>query len=91
MACIYTRNLTYSLSNLYFLKARFGSVRSQGSMNMMAFLESRKLDKETRDMLLKYDQDGDGRFSKDEVVEIICDLKSTKQHNDLLEASAKFY
>ena len=88
---IFRVNLTISLVSLSQQETTRPIVTSQKSVTMEYFLESRNLDKETKALLLKYDEDGNGRFSKDEVVEIICDLKSAKQHNDLLEASAKFY
>jgi hypothetical protein len=61
------------------------------SVSMELFLETRSLDKETASMLLKYDQDGNGRFSKDEVVSIILDLKETKRTNETLDASNKLF
>ena len=42
-------------------------------------------------MLLKYDRDGDGAFSKDEVVSIIIDLKQEHIDNDRLSATNKLY
>jgi hypothetical protein len=58
---------------------------------MEGFLETRNLDKETASLLLKYDQDGNGRFSKDEVVSIILELKETKRTNETLGASSKLF
>jgi hypothetical protein len=65
--------------------------QSMNSLTMANFLETRKLDKETESMLLKYDEDGNGHFSKDEVVSIIHDLKETKRTNQALNASNKFF
>jgi hypothetical protein len=42
-------------------------------------------------LLLKYDRDGNGHFSKDEVVSIILDLKETKRTNEALDASKKLF
>jgi hypothetical protein len=63
----------------------------ENSVSMEFFLETRSLDKETASMLLKYDQDGNGRFSKDEVVSIILDLKETKRTNESLDSSNKLF
>jgi hypothetical protein len=61
---------------------------SEKSMSMEYFLETWNLDKETASMLLKYDQDGNGHFSKNEVVSIVLDLKETKKTNESLDASS---
>jgi len=61
------------------------------SLTMEYFLESRNLDKVTEQMLLKYDRDGDGAFSKDEVVSIIIDLRQEHVDNDKLSATNKLY
>jgi hypothetical protein len=61
------------------------------SMTMEYFLESRNLDKITEEMLRKYDKDGDGAFSKDEVVSIIIDLRQEHVDNDKLSATNKLY
>jgi hypothetical protein len=58
---------------------------------MEYFLETTHLDKATTSMLLKYDEDGNGHFSKDEVVSIILDLKATKMTNEALDASKKLF
>jgi hypothetical protein len=64
---------------------------SEKSVTMEYFLETTHLDKETAAMLLKYDKDGNGRFSKDEVVSIILDLKDTQRTNESLDASKKLF
>jgi hypothetical protein len=56
---------------------------------MEYFLESSHLDSATADMLRKYDRDGNGSFSKDEVVAIILDLREAMQSNEMLGASNK--
>jgi hypothetical protein len=58
---------------------------------MADFLETRNLDKDTESLLLKYDEDGNGRFSKDEVVSIILDLKETKRTNETLDTSNRLF
>lgn len=64
-------------------RMRADMIRRQ-SMTMEYFLESRKLDQATADMLLKYDADGNGVFSKDEVAAIIIDLRDAMHHNEEL-------
>lgn len=59
------------------------------SVTMEYFLESSHLDTATADMLKKYDRDGNGSFSKDEVVAIILDLREAMQSNEMLGASNK--
>lgn len=59
------------------------------SVTMEYFLESSHLDNATADMLKKYDRDGNGSFSKDEVVAIILDLREAMQSNEMLGASNK--
>jgi hypothetical protein len=58
---------------------------------MEYFLESRHLDAATADMLKNYDKDGDGSFSKDEVVTIILDLRESMMANETLGASNKLF
>jgi hypothetical protein len=58
---------------------------------MEYFLETSHLDAATADMLKKYDQNGDGSFSKAEVVAIILDLRETMRANETLGASNKFF
>jgi hypothetical protein len=60
-------------------------------MTMEYFLESRNLDKVTEDMLRNYNKDGNGAFSKDEVVSIIIDLRQEHVHNDNLSSTNKLY
>jgi hypothetical protein len=61
------------------------------SVTMEYFLETTKLDEATRDLLVKYDKDGDGSFSKDEVVAIILDLREAIKSNEDLNASSKIF
>jgi hypothetical protein len=61
------------------------------SVTMEYFLETSHLDAATADMLKKYDQNGDGSFSKSEVVAIILDLRETIKANESLGASNKFF
>jgi hypothetical protein len=61
------------------------------SVSMKYFLETAKLDQATADLLVKYDTDGNGYFSKDEVVAIIDDLRGAVQSNEDLGASNKLY
>lgn len=61
------------------------------SVTMEYFLESSHLDAATADMLRKYDRDGNGSFSKDEVVAIILDLREAMQSNEMLAGSNKFF
>lgn len=61
------------------------------SVTMEYFLESSHLDAATAEMLKKYDRDGNGSFSKDEVVAIILDLREAMQSNEMLGASNKFF
>jgi hypothetical protein len=48
---------------------------------MQYFLESSNLDAATAELLQKYDKDSNGAFSKDEVVQIIVDLRREMQNN----------
>lgn len=59
------------------------------SVTMEYFLETSHLDHATADLLRRYDVDGDGTFSKDEVVAIILDLREAMQSNEVLGASNK--
>lgn len=63
----------------------------QKSVTMEYFIESRNLDKETAELLRKYDRDENGSFSKDEVVSIILDLKEHKRAAQHLEISNNFF
>jgi len=57
------------------------------SVTMEYFLEVSHLDSATAELLKKYDRDGNGSFSKDEVVAIILDLREAMQSNEMLGAS----
>lgn len=61
------------------------------SVTMEYFLETSHLDSATAEMLKKYDRDGDGSFSKDEVVAIILDLREAMQSNEMLGQSNKLF
>jgi len=58
---------------------------------MEYFLEVSHLDAATAELLKKYDRDGNGSFSKDEVVAIILDLREATQSNEMLGASNKMF
>lgn len=58
---------------------------------MEYFLEVSHLDSATAELLKKYDRDGNGSFSKDEVVAIILDLREAMQSNEMLGASNKMF
>ena len=58
---------------------------------MEYFLEVSHLDTATAELLKKYDSDGNGSFSKDEVVAIILDLREAMQSNEMLGASNKMF
>jgi hypothetical protein len=64
---------------------------SERTMTMEYFIESRTLDKITEDMLRKYNTDGNGSFSKGEVVSIIIELRQERVDNDNLLAKNKLY
>ena len=55
------------------------------SMTMEYFIETRNLDRETAEILKQYDKDGNGSFSKDEVVTIILDLREKRRENEALK------
>lgn len=61
------------------------------SVTLEYFIESSSLDRATIDMLKKYDRDGDGSFSKDEVVAIIIDLREAMQSNEILGHTNKLF
>jgi hypothetical protein len=61
------------------------------SVTMEYFLETTKLDQATADLLVKYDKDGNGSFSKDEVVSIILELREAIKSNEDLGASNKLF
>jgi len=58
---------------------------------MEYFLEVSHLDTATAELLKKYDRDGNGSFSKDEVVAIILDLREAMHSNEMLGASNKMF
>lgn len=60
-------------------------------MTMEYFLEVSHLDSATAELLKKYDRDGNGSFSKDEVVAIILDLREAMHSNEMLGASNKMF
>eukprot|EP00339_Tiarina_fusa_P002086 CAMPEP_0117027100 /NCGR_PEP_ID=MMETSP0472-20121206/19848_1 /TAXON_ID=693140 ORGANISM="Tiarina fusus, Strain LIS" /NCGR_SAMPLE_ID=MMETSP0472 /ASSEMBLY_ACC=CAM_ASM_000603 /LENGTH=313 /DNA_ID=CAMNT_0004734267 /DNA_START=74 /DNA_END=1015 /DNA_ORIENTATION=- len=59
-------------------------MEKQNSVTMEYFLETSNLDASTTELLRKYDKDGNGSFSKDEVVAIILDLRETMRANENL-------
>ena len=59
-------------------------VQKSKSVTMEYFIESRNLDDETANILKQYDADGNGSFSKDEVVSIILDLREQRRSNEIL-------
>jgi hypothetical protein len=61
------------------------------SVTMEYFIETSNLDASTTAMLKKYDKDGDGSFSKDEVVAIILDLRDSMRSNENLEVYNKLF
>jgi hypothetical protein len=61
------------------------------SVTMEYFLEVSHLDAATAEMLKKYDRDGNGSFSKDEVVAIILDLREAMKSNEMLDESNKLF
>ena len=61
------------------------------STTMEFFLESRNIDHVTEKMLRQYDKDGNGSFSKDEVVSIVIDLREESYVNRELAKYNKIY
>eukprot|EP00934_Nitzschia_sp_Nitz4_P005662 Nitzschia sp. Nitz4//scaffold173_size47512//11771//12700//NITZ4_007154-RA/size47512-augustus-gene-0.2-mRNA-1//1//CDS//3329538790//5652//frame0 len=59
------------------------------SVTMEYFLETTHLDEATADLLRQYDADGNGSFSKEEVVAIIVDLREAIKSNKMLGESNK--
>jgi hypothetical protein len=55
------------------------------------FRETSHLDAATADMLKKYNKNGDGCFSKADVVAIVLDLRETMRANDTLVSSNKLF
>jgi hypothetical protein len=72
-------------------KAGMRELVKEKSVTMEYFLETSHLDAATAEMLKKYDRDGNGSFSKDEVVAIILDLREAMQSNEMLGQSNKLF
>ena len=53
----------------------------RSTMPMQEFLKITPLDDSAKSMMLKYDKDGDGSFSKEEVAELIKDLQAQNRAN----------
>ena len=53
------------------------------------FFEINEIEKSTQDMFVEYDKNGEGHFTKNEVLNIITDLKKSSYHNNELTASNK--
>jgi hypothetical protein len=68
-----------------------GMLVKEKSVTMEYFLETSHLDKQTAELLRQYDKDGDGSFSKNEVVAIILDLREAMQSNEALYSSNKLF
>jgi hypothetical protein len=64
-----------------------GIRRRQTSTTMSAFFTMNNLDDSVKEMFMEYDKDGDGAFSKDEVMNIITDLKKEFHKNETLMMS----
>ena len=61
--------------------------RRQTTTTMSAFFTTNNLDDSVKDLFMEYDKDGDGAFSKDEVMNIITDLKKEFHKNETLMMS----
>ena len=72
-------------------KNRRAELVKEKSLTMEYFLETRNLDQHTQDLLLKYDKDQDGTFSKDEVACIVLDLRAAQTSNEMLDESNRLY
>ena len=66
-------------------------MEKQNSVTMEYFLETSHLDSDTAALLKKYDKDGNGSFSKDEVAAIIMDLREAMRSNQELGSSNKLF
>ena len=66
-------------------------LKRHSTMVMDDFLIKEKLDSQTIELLLKYDKDGNGIFSKHEVVSIISDLRKEMENNQLLTESKNMF
>jgi len=66
-------------------------MEKQNSVTMEYFLETSHLDADTAALLKKYDKDGNGSFSKDEVAAIIMDLREAMRSNQELGSSNKLF
>mmetsp|Transcript_3753 Transcript_3753/g.5910 ORF Transcript_3753/g.5910 Transcript_3753/m.5910 type:complete len:307 (+) Transcript_3753:66-986(+) len=64
-------------------------VERRQTTTMSDFFRSADVDKATQDLLLKYDEDGNGVFSKAEVTAIIHDLQEQFRQNEELVLSNK--
>jgi hypothetical protein len=58
---------------------------------MEYYIKTSHIDDATADLMVKYDKDGDGSFSKDEVVAIILDLREAIKCNKDLGTSNKLF
>ncbi len=71
--------------------AEIGTLRqrrvSRNTLFMDDFFELNDIDKSTQEMFLEYDKNGDGSFTKNEVMCIISDLKKQFRANEDLTAS----
>mmetsp|Transcript_56966 Transcript_56966/g.138783 ORF Transcript_56966/g.138783 Transcript_56966/m.138783 type:complete len:332 (-) Transcript_56966:1452-2447(-) len=61
----------------------------RSTMPMEDFLKMTQLDESAKSMMLKYDKDGDGSFSKEEVAELIKDLQAQARVNTDLAMANK--
>jgi hypothetical protein len=62
-------------------------VRRRHTTTMSDFFKVNRLDDSVKDLFLEYDKDGDGAFSKDEVMNIVTDLKKEFHKNETLMMS----
>jgi hypothetical protein len=58
---------------------------------MEDYIRKSNIDEVTADLMVKYDKDGDGSFSKHEVVTIILDLREAIKSNKVLGTSNKLF
>jgi hypothetical protein len=61
------------------------------SLSLDDYIKTSNIDEVTADMMVKYDKDGDGSFSKDDVVAIILDLREAIKSNKDLGTSNKLF
>jgi hypothetical protein len=64
-----------------------GTLNRRQTTTMSDFFRTNDLDKATQDLLIKYDEDGNGMFSKAEVTAIIADLQEQFRKNEELVLS----